>query len=80
MTGTITIMLPGRKYRLRYQLANQRKPREAVLIFLDEFGGQYHFSARPVAGTQSIEKEAVQHIEAAGVGEECFLNKIIKEA
>ena len=50
------------RFRVRYQLATQRVPREDVL---DLVGGNhpldlnYVFSARPIAGTQTIPKTAI---------------------
>jgi len=44
----------GKKYWILYQSATQRRPREAVMVFLEETETHIIFSARPAAGTQRI--------------------------
>lgn len=57
-------MQPGHRYRIQYQLDNQRKPREAVLDFLGigRFVDEYDFSARPIAGTQTLKRSTILQV------------------
>ena len=78
-----TVLTPGWKYRLRSQSSQQRYPREAVMTFLGMDGDNYFFSARPVAGTQTLNAAMVREVilvEHVNKNTEHYLNKIIRES
>lgn len=58
-----TVLEPGAKYEIIYKNGTQRYPRSSVLTFLTmDRMGNYVFSARPLAGTQSFDHHFVSDI------------------
>lgn len=49
-------MIIGKKYRVTHQSDLQRFARESVMVYLgkSKFSDEHQFSARPLAGTQTL--------------------------
>jgi hypothetical protein len=80
MTSNAESLEPGKRYFLRYRLYGQRRDRTAVMDFMAEDsqgvrGGHLLFSARPLAGTQSLPKEALLEWRQVGKDMPIHLNR-----
>ena len=47
-------LTPGQRLRVLHRSETQKYTRESVMIFLEKIDNQLVFSARPVAGTQTL--------------------------
>lgn len=67
----------GKKIRLTYRIGMQRKDREAVMVYLGTDGdSRYIFSARPVAGTQTLPMSAIIDWEVVADNAGVYLNRV----
>lgn len=80
------ILVEGFKYRIVWKTPQQKYPRESIMLFVGMEGeaplDSYRFSARPVAGTQTLDQHLVrlvQSVEQVPAGTPCVLNRILKE-
>lgn len=69
-------LIKGRKYRIKHKSETQKKVRESVMRYLDEDDGSYIWSARPVAGTQTMPKEWLQSAEPVLESTDPYINKV----
>lgn len=73
-------MTPGLRYRIRYRLPGSRQMLEAVMDFLGtNHVGQrleYVFSARPIAGTQTLFD--VVEVEEVAMTTNVYINRRVK--
>ena len=65
----------GKKYRVIYQTKTERYPRSAVMIYLGSAAELLLFSARPVAGTQSIIPSWIKMFEEVPDSTRTSINK-----
>lgn len=68
-------MVKGQKYLVRHKSGTQRVVRESVMVFLDEEEKDFIFSARPVAGTQTLPKDWVREIEPVPEDAVVYINR-----
>jgi len=76
------VLIPGCSYRIRSKSSIQKYPRESVMTFLGMVGDNYSFSARPVAGTQTMDHHMLKDVlsvEQVPTTFSHYLNKIIRE-
>lgn len=75
------VLVPGKRYWLRYRLYGQRRDRTAIMSFMGahEQLGKSHlmWSARPVAGTQSLPLESVFEISERDERHAIFIDRKI---
>lgn len=70
-------LIEGRKYRIKHRSETQKKDRESVMRFLGEEGSSYVWSARPVAGTQTMPKSWVKSAEPVLESTDPYINKVV---
>jgi hypothetical protein len=71
----------GSKYKIRYRIGMQRNDREAVMVFLgksETLSDLLLWSARPVAGTQSLYPQDIKEVEKVASDTVVYINRIIK--
>lgn len=74
MTATTQLSV-GKKYRLFYRNPMQRRPREAVMVYLSRQGTSTSWSARPVAGTQEMPDSWLISVTEVDDQEVCYVNR-----
>lgn len=67
---------PGSKYRITYQIPGvHRKPREAVLRYMDRDGDRVIFDGRPAVGTTTIDAECIKSAEFVTFDTDCYTDR-----
>lgn len=80
-----TILVEGHKYRIVWKTEAMKYFRESIMQFLcvEEYGSgiRYTFSARPVAGTQTMgkhEQDTVVLVERVADSTPCVMNRVLR--
>lgn len=68
-------LVEGRLYEVTHRSATQRRSRRSVMTFLGRDGGGLLWSARPVAGTQTMPTDWVEGIREVPAGTAVYLNR-----
>jgi hypothetical protein len=72
-------LIAGTRYHVRYRAPNQRRSRTAVMDFVAVDRANLVFSARPVAGTQSIPGAWVRSVKAVPIDTPVHINRVLPE-
>lgn len=69
----------GTRYRLRYRSETQRRDRTAVMDYIGtNHNGDHQFSARPVAGTQTMPAAWLLEAVAVAKATPVHLNRVVR--
>jgi hypothetical protein len=65
---------PGATYEIVTRIGAQRYNRRSVMRYLGEGRGELLFSARPIAGTQTLHRDHIIGIREVPARTRCYLN------
>lgn len=71
----LAAMSRGKKYKVVYKSDTQRFNREAVMVFLGEQGNDTSWSARPVAGTQTMPRHWIIGVAEVEASARVYINR-----
>lgn len=77
MTELVKALIEGRKYRVTHRSETQKKDRQSVMRFLEIQGNDIIWSARPVAGTQSMPVSWFKSAEPVLESTDPYVNRVI---
>lgn len=76
MTELIEALIEGKKYRVTHRSETQKKDRQSVMRFLGAEGSNLIWSARPVAGTQSMPRSWFRSADLVLESTDPYINRV----
>lgn len=77
MTELIDGLIEGKKYRVTHRSETQKKDRQSVMRFLGAEGNDLIWSARPAAGTQTMQRIWFKSAEAVLESTNPYVNRVV---